>query len=129
MINNIPYKVDYREAYENVTIFSAEAVPLHFRYNISSFASVGAGGLVATEISRSSSRLIKTHMSLPNATGTELVEGETKKRTENWATWRGALFGDLQLGRVRAGPAAGIRFLQYFNPSHQRMSFYLSWKL
>lgn len=129
VINNIPYKVEYRETYERVTIFSAELVPLHFRYNLSSFASLGAGGLVGTEISKTTNRYVRTKMAQPNPTDTDIDEGELGKRTEDWTSFRGAVFGDLQLGRVRAGPAAGIRFLQYFNPSHQRMVFYLSWKL
>jgi hypothetical protein len=129
VINNTPYKVEYRESYEKVTIFSAELVPLHFRYNISAFASVGAGALVATEISKTSNRFMRTKMSQPNGTNTDILEGALGKKVEDWGSFRGALFGDLQLGRVRVGPALGIRFLQYFNPGHQRLVLYLGWKL
>jgi hypothetical protein len=65
----------------------------------------------------------------PNGTGTFTLEGETGKQKESFTTVRGALFADAQLGKVRTGPAIGIRFLQYVNPSYQNIMLYVSWKL
>jgi hypothetical protein len=123
------YLLNYRETYERIKIFSAELVPLHFRYNFNAFLSGGIGGMVNAEISRSTSRYAVAELRRLNPPETFSVDAETQGRTEDWAAFRGGAFADLQIGRVRAGPAAGIRFLQYFNPSHQRMVFYLSWKL
>lgn len=129
IINGQIFLIDYRNTYERIKVLSVEAVPLHFRYNLSSFASVGAGGLVAAEISRETSTRIEAKLVRPNPRDTMTVENISGKLKENGSSFRGALFADVQLGRVRVGPAAGIRFLQYFNPSHRRLVLYLHWKL
>jgi hypothetical protein len=72
---------------------------------------------------------VETYIQRPNGQGLTLVKGAYEKQLESFANWRGAFFADFQLGIVRAGPAAGIRFLQYMNPSHQRIFLYASWKL
>jgi hypothetical protein len=59
---------------------------------------------------------------------TRALEGETGKKEEPFATLRGALFADAQLGLVRTGPTVGVRFHQYFNPSYQNIMLYASWK-
>jgi PKD domain len=128
VLNGVAYKVEFRDAFNRVKVFSAELVPIEFRYNLSSFASAGAGALLAAEISREITRLIRTHIQSPNQGNLQILEGEKGKQTRSFATWREALFADVQLGKVRVGPVAGFRFLQYFNPSHQRMVFYLGWK-
>jgi hypothetical protein len=123
------YLINLRETYERIKIFSAELVPLHFRYNFTSFLSGGIGGMVNAEISRSTDRYTVAQLRRLNPSDTITLESKGGNRTEDWAAWRPGAFADLQVGRVRAGPAAGVRFMQYFNPSHRRMVFYLSWKL
>jgi hypothetical protein len=129
ILNGQVYLIEHRNTYERIKVLSVEAVPLHFRYNLSSFASVGAGGLVAAEISRETSNRVEAKLVRPNPRDTLTLENISGTIKEKGASFRGALFADLQLGRVRVGPAAGIRFLQYFNPSHRRLVLYLHWKL
>jgi PKD repeat protein len=128
MINGVGYKVAYRDLYRRQKVWSVEAVPLHFRYNLNSFVTTGAGALVAVDVEQSVTPIVNTYVQRPNGTGLDLLKGEGAPRQESFTNWRGALFADLQLGIVRAGPAAGIRFLQYMNPSHQRIFLYASWK-
>jgi hypothetical protein len=123
------YLVDYRESYQRIKIFSAELVPLHFRYNFTSFLSGGVGGMVNVEVSKSERRYNVARLRSLNPPDTLMAEFLSGPRTDDWGSWRGGFFGDLQIGRVRAGPAAGVRFMQYFNPSHQRLVFYLTYKL
>ncbi|MGN6511251.1 MAG: DUF7849 domain-containing protein, partial [Chitinophaga sp.] len=40
----------------------------------------------------------------------------------------GALFADINLGMVRAGPSLGVRVLQYLKDSQQRVFFYGMWR-
>lgn len=129
IINGAAYKVEYRDLYRKQKVFSVEAVPLFFRYNFNAFMVAGAGALVAVDVERTTKPVVETYVQRPNGTGLELFKGEQPEQQESFANWRGALFADLQLGIVRAGPAAGIRFLQYMNPSHQRIFLYASWKL
>lgn len=129
IINGAVYKVEYRDLYQRQKVFSVEAVPLFFRYNLNAFMVAGAGALVAVDVERTTTPVVETYVQRPNGTGLELFKGVQPAQQESFANWRGALFADLQLGIVRAGPAAGIRFLQYMNPSHQRIFLYASWKL
>ncbi len=126
-INGTDYKVRYLDTYEKIKVASIEAVPLEFRYNLASFASAGIGTLVSADISRNTTRYIRALVVEANG-DTRAIEGEAGKRDESFATIRGALFADAQLGLVRTGPAVGIRFYQYFNPAYQNIMLYASWK-
>jgi PKD repeat protein len=127
ILNGAGYKVRYRDTYEKIKVVSIEAVPLEFRYNFASFASAGIGTLVSADVTRNTTRYVRAVLFDPNG-GTQELEGETGKKDESFATLRGALFADAQLGLVRTGPAVGIRFHQYFNPSYQNIMLYASWK-
>jgi PKD repeat protein len=128
IINGASYKVRYRDNYEKIKVASIEAVPLQLRYNLASFVSAGIGTLVSAEISRKTNSNERALVSDPNGTGTFTLEGETGNQKESFTTVRGAFFADAQLGRVRTGPAIGVRFLQYLNPSYQNIMLYASWK-
>ncbi|WEK35059.1 MAG: PKD domain-containing protein [Candidatus Pseudobacter hemicellulosilyticus] len=127
MINGVGYKLEYSDSYLREKVFAFEAVPLELRYNFNSFISGGAGALVAGEFSRTRSRRVQAMVSGATGEG-QLLEGTMDKESEAFAEWRGAFFADLQFGRVRVGPALGVRFLQYMNPGQQRLLFYASWK-
>lgn len=129
ILNGATYKVRYRDNYEKIKIAALEAVPLEFRYNLASFVSAGAGILASVEVSRSTTGYVRALIENPNGNSPFTLEGETGKQKAAFATVRGALFADVQLGRVRTGPAAGIRFLQYVNPSYQNIMLYAIWKL
>lgn len=127
IINGAGYKVQYRDSYEKIKVASIEAVPIEFRYNLASFASAGIGTLITADITRNTTSYVRALIVDANGT-TRALEGETGKKNEAFATLRGALFADAQLGMVRAGPTVGIRFHQYFNPSYQNIMLYASWK-
>jgi hypothetical protein len=128
VINQIAYKVNYRDNYRSTRITAIEAVPLQYRYNFKSWISAGIGALVAAEISRKTTDYQRAEIVGPNGVGTQLLQGDIGNNNETFASWRGALFADLQLGRVRTGPAIGVRLLQYVNPSYQNIMVYASWK-
>jgi PKD repeat protein len=129
IINGTGYKVAYRDVYRKQEVLSLEAVPVHFRYNFNAFLVAGAGALAAVDIEQSATPVVNTYITLPNGTSTEMLKGEMKKKMESFVNWRGAVFADAQVGRVRSGPAVGVRFYQYMNPSFQRLLLYASWKL
>lgn len=127
IIDGRGYKVQYRDSYEKIKVASIEAVPVEFRYNLASFVSAGIGTLLSADITRNTTNYMRALIADPNG-GTRALEGETGNRNEAFATLRCALFADTQLGLVRTGPAVGIRFYQYFNPSYQNIMLYASWK-
>lgn len=127
IIDGRGYKVQYRDSYEKIKVASIDVVPFEFRYNLASFVSAGIGTLLSADVTRNTTNYMRTLIADPNG-GTRALEGETGNRNEAFATLRGALFADAQLGLVRTGPAVGIRFYQYFNPSYQNIMLYASWK-
>jgi len=129
VLNGVAYKVEYRDRYLKQQVLALEAVPVFFRYNINSYLAAGAGALVGVEVERSKEPTVETWYQQPNGQGLAVLKGTRPPQKESFTNWRGALFADLQVGLVRAGPALGIRFLQYSNPSHQRLFLYASWKL
>jgi hypothetical protein len=129
MYNGVGYKVDYKDLYKKVQVFGIEAVPIQIRYNWRSWIGTGAGLLVAGELSRKTSDYEEAALIQANGQSGMIITGEKNSRTESFSEWRGALFADLQLGMVRAGPALGLRFLHYVNPSQQRLYFFATWRL
>lgn len=126
--NGRGYKLNYRERYQRSRVLAINLVPLQFRYNFSSLLSAGVGTLVSAEISRSIKHLYRVSFA-ENPLGLGIVEKQEGTSSESFANWRAALFADVQLGKVRTGPALGLRFLQFTNPSHQQLMLYASWKL
>jgi hypothetical protein len=65
-----------------------------------------------------------------NANGvSSVLTGELDSKQSWFTEYNPGFFGDLQLGRVRTGPAAGIRYQYYTNPAQQRIYMYATWRL
>ena len=50
-------------------------------------------------------------------------------QTQFFKNWDVAVFADLQLGKVRVGPAVGLRFMHYFSTPQNRLFIYATWRL
>jgi len=129
VIDNHDYKVLYRDTYEKVNIITLEAVPLQIRYNLNSWAGVGGGVLAAINLSTSTRTILKSTMASASGTPGITLEGELDHKTTYFTKLNPAVFADIQLGRVRTGPAAGLRYLYYMHPAEQRLFVYVSWKI
>lgn len=129
MYNGVGYKVDYKDVYQKVQVLGIEAVPIQVRYNLKSWIGTGAGLLVAGELNRKTSDHVEASLIPPNGQRAIMITGEQNIKTTSFAEWRGAVFADIQLGMVRVGPALGVRFLHYINPSQQRLYFFATWRL
>ena len=127
--NGQTYKMEYRDFFQQTKVYSFEAIPLEFRYNLASFVSAGVGAVVSGEINRATTRSVQAKVLNPNGTGFFMLNDQLATRTETFANWRGGMFVDAQFGKVRVGPAVGVRFTQFVNPSFQRLMFYISWKI
>jgi len=128
VIARIPYQINYRETRRLSRLVSIDAVPVQVRYNFNKFIGAGAGAMVSVNLN-------SVYKDVRTISATEVKTGETtvaskesdeeKKRFTNWKT---ALFADVQLGKVRVGPALGLRYLQALNSSDNRFSMYLTWR-
>lgn len=129
LINGRDYKLAYRERYNRIRITSIELVPLSLRYNISEWFAAGTGVLVSAELNRTTTQMYRAVVATESGQQAPVVpDKEEISSGKSWAEWRGALFADVQLGRVRVGPTLGLRFLQYIRPANQLLLLYVSWK-
>lgn len=116
-----------REIYAKYTIIKLDIVPLQLRYNLNRWF----GGGVGTQLSfdaytRAQNREVIHLQQQPNPTPVVL---EKKYPSTKWfANFDGALFADLQAGRVRVGPVAGIRYLHYFRFPRNALFVYVAWR-
>lgn len=129
VINGTGYKVRYRDKYENVRVVTIEAVPLQFRYNLNSWIGVGVGMMANVNLSSRVKHTLNTLAENANGGNATLLTGELDSKQSWFTEYNPGVFGDLQLGSVRKGPAAGIRYQYYTNPSQQRLYVYATWRL
>ncbi len=130
LVNGQQYFQQRIDVYEKRKITKLAFVPLQLRYNIIDWVGGGFGSLISTEaITKVSARrdmLLIPFMPPP----TPLVISENlKSRTEYFKNWDVAAFADVQLGKVRAGPAVGIRFIHFFVTPQNRALVYATWRL
>ena len=128
VINAVNYRILQREVYASSTIIKLELVPLQLRYNIVDWVGFGAGTAVSfNAYTRSKAREVLLLIQPPNPG--QFIRQKTYNVT-NWFTrFDLGLFGDIQLGTVRVGPALGLRFLHYFLFPQNRLIIYATLRL
>lgn len=130
-IGDRKFIVQGRENYEIVSRTTMDVVPLHVRYNVTSWLGVGAGAMLSVVVGekRQEKKVVAARELSAAGTGTlERFENLAGSVKENFAAADGALFADINLGMVRAGPSVGVRVLQYLKDSQQRVFFYGIWR-
>lgn len=128
-IDGARYIVQSRELYEKVTRLSMDVVPLQLRYNVKSWLGVGAGMMASVLVSEKvKERKVITAQPIPDTNPPRQFESLEKGRSEHFISWDGALFADVNLGMVRAGPSLGLRLIQYFKEPQQRLFIYGIWR-
>lgn len=122
------YIVIGRELHERVSRLSMDVVPVHIRYNVKSWLGVGAGMMASVLVSEKAEER-KLVMARPIPDGpAQQFETLEPGRSNSFTSWDGALFADVNLGMVRAGPSLGIRLIQYFKEPQQRLFIYGIWR-
>lgn len=116
---------------------SAYLVPASFRYNITSYLGFGIGPQLKIDFSQKkhSDRFDNYYIRTIGANG-EVLEFENPDRNSNesidskksFSDFRAGIFADLNLGIVRIGPSAGIRYVHYFEAPYNQWHFYAAWK-
>lgn len=91
-----------------------QAVPLHFRYNLNSWIGVGAGAHV--QVALSEKAMLEKKVFLSDTQRPDQVVSTASIRNEEetkwFSEWNAAPFADLQFGKVKQGPALGLRYLR-----------------
>ncbi|MFT3826931.1 MAG: PKD domain-containing protein [Chitinophagaceae bacterium] len=113
VVNNRTYLIRGREVVTTKQSNLLQVVPLHYRYNFNKWIGIGVGAQVQLSVSEQKKQ--KQTVFLANAQEPNITiataEYENKSAARWLADWNAAPFADLQVGRVRSGPAVGIRYL------------------
>jgi hypothetical protein len=128
MINGTIYSGFGITNQKNKTI-SLDIVPVQLRYNLNDYLGLGIGTQVAFD---AISRISPTQLFyLYDSAGMNPIQIQKQQNSyyQWFAKWDYSLFGDVQLGKVRAGPALGIRYLHYFRQPQNRLFIYATWRL
>lgn len=131
-IDGQAYLIAGRGLQTTITRNSLQVVPLHFRYNITKWMAAGIGALAQVNIS--SRTTVQSNMYLSNfqapATILKTVGNKLEEDIKWFGSFNAAPFADLQLGRVKTGPAVGIRYLrQLSGETRDRFFVYATYKL
>ena len=121
------YHIFARETYTASKIIKLDIVPLQLRKNFNDWIGAGAGVQLSINASTKSNIREVIHMvQQPNPT--PIVAEKTYNTNKAFGYVDVAAFADLQLGRVRVGPAVGLRFLHYFRKQVNGLFVYGTWR-
>lgn len=95
------------------------------RYNIKDWITAGAGVMISAKVQETlRSNTVYTFLNVPFT-----FEEPADLSTGGVSGIAPALILDMGLGKVRAGPSLGFRYLQYFQGPGSRFFLYATWKL
>ncbi len=127
-INGQLYFQQNIDRFENKKITKLFFVPLQLRYNIIDWVGAGIGTMITMDAIIKTSARREMLLIGPMPPPLMLAEKEPD-RTAYFKNWDIAAFADIQLGKVRSGPAVGARLLHYFSKPQNRLFLYATWRL
>ncbi len=126
--NSGTFHIFGREIYTRSKVIKLDIVPLQLRKNMNDWVGAGIGTQLSFNASTKQNNRETLHMiQQPNPTPITLEK--TYAATTWFIGFDAAVFADLQVGRVRVGPVAGIRFLHYFRVPRNCLFLYAAWRL
>ncbi|WP_211999842.1 PKD domain-containing protein [Chitinophaga sp. HK235] len=132
VIGRQPYLIAGRGRQATISRNSLQLVPLHFRYNINRWLAIGAGAMAQVYISSQTTTQSNVYLTDPQQTQVIIRTVNTQEREPvQWlGSFNAAPFADIQLGRVKTGPALGLRYLrQLSGDTPNRLFVYATYKL
>ncbi|MEV4887527.1 PKD domain-containing protein [Chitinophaga ginsengisegetis] len=131
-VNGQVYLIRGRNEVTTTTRQSLQLVPLHFRYNLNNWIGVGIGAMAQINIATKTtteSKVYLTDIQQPNVVTNTL--SKTLKDDSQWlASINAAPFADIQIGKIKSGPAVGLRYLrQVTGNTPDRFFVYAIYKL
>jgi len=112
-LNGQLFLIAGRESTTTVQRHLLQVVPLHYRYNFNSWIGLGLGAQVQLSIAEQTTVTDKIYLAnFQQPTVILRNSSTTDKQAAKWfGSWNASPFADLQLGRVKWGPAIGLRYL------------------
>jgi hypothetical protein len=131
-VNGQVYLIAGRNQLVTTSRQSLQLVPLHFRYNINNWVGVGIGALAQINITTKTTTESKVYLSnFQQPTVIVNTVGKTVADNPQWlASFNAAPFADIQVGKIKSGPAIGLRYLhQLAGDTRDRFFVYAIYKL
>jgi len=113
-VGNFKYMISGRQYNQTIRRNTLQGVPLHFRLNLNNWVSIGAGAfaqLTLTQQVRTEKIAYLSEIQRPDniLSTARSLENES---TEWFTGFNAAPFADIQVGRVKQGPALGFRYMR-----------------
>lgn len=125
------------EELQKTKSFSLYLVPISYHYNLADFFALETGVQLKLDLS---SRLdkegsIESSYYFIDDKGNEFTERrgdpefyQEKGKPQYFRNFNSGVFVGMQVGNVRIGPSAGVRYVYNFSEPHAQLQFYALWK-
>lgn len=128
-ISNITSFIERNEE-QRITTY---LVPISYRYNLNNFMAVGAGVQLKLDLSNSCTTMTTgdSVLNIPGEGEVDNPQGDTLQQTscdKGVGNFQSGVFVGLNLGGVRIGPSAGVRYVYNLNEPTSQIQLYGIWK-
>ncbi|MEQ7799872.1 PKD domain-containing protein [Pedobacter sp. ASV1-7] len=124
-------RLKYADSTVRTKVMTINIVPLQMRYNFNKYFGAGVGTMVSIDVDKQSTPKKEAHYEVPNAVGVGqevIIKNAFDKVSSSFKDFQNTMFADIQVGKVRVGPALGFRYLYTFQGNGNRLITYLTWK-
>jgi hypothetical protein len=124
-------RLKYADSTVRTKVMTINIVPLQMRYNFNKYFGAGVGTMVSIDVDKQSTPKKEAHYEVPNAVGVGqevIIKNAFDKVSSSFKDFQNTMFVDIQVGKVRVGPALGFRYLYTFQGNGNRLITYLTWK-
>jgi hypothetical protein len=112
LIGGLPFVVTGRQNITTTQRNSFEVTPLHYRYNLNNWIGIGGGAMAQVNISEQTTTKNKIYFTTQVLPLNIMTSSSSQKSAVRYlGSWNAAPFADLQIGKVRAGPVIGMRYI------------------
>lgn len=122
------YRITNRTLQTNNKVVTLNVVPISLRYNLNNYIGVGAGALVAIDLTNDLKRNVTYSLIGANGVANTDYQASADKVGKSFSDFRASVFADVVLGMVRVGPSVGLRYFYDPKSSVSRASTYVTWK-
>lgn len=112
-----------------VHLVSLDIVPLQLRKNLSNWFGAGAGFLLRSSLSETTTATPYTRLKLLMDNSITDLHNTATQQKRYFSHVNPAAFLDINIGRVRVGLALGVRWMHFFSPAASSGMVYAIWRL
>lgn len=127
-IGKATYRITNRTLQTSNKVVTLNVVPVSLRYNLNTYVGVGAGALVAIDLTNTLKRDVNYTLTGVNGIADTNIQALANRAGKAFSDLRASVFADVVVGHVRVGPALGLRYFYDPKSGVSRASTYVTWK-